>query len=174
MRFALEPKLGMKASLIPCLQDPSARVRRAALLVLAPLPADNSAPLVPDDDLFRALHDSDWEVRALCEAGLGTRGFTIEQIEYARKLSSPKVDDRLNLLNDLMYAPDPSPWLKRLGRDPEPAVRAGTLRVGYEARLNFTEWLDTIMTQEPDLTVRRVGQFYRQKAQELKQTSFNR
>ena len=61
--------------------------------------------------------------------------------------------------------PDPEPWLERLSRDPDPAVRAGAARVAVEVaaerRLPVPVWVARLADADPDPTVRRIAGFYR-------------
>lgn len=168
VRFAVG--LELKAEVVPLLNDPSAEVRRAAMSAVGP--AGVGTPAIGAEELFHWLNDPDAEVRLLCEAGLATRGLEPEHIEAGRKLTHPDAGERLSLLTDLQRNRaafrDPGPWLERLSRDPDPAVRAGVARVGYESKLEFTGWLDRL-TADPDGTVRRIAAYHKQRAEELRQ-----
>jgi len=72
------------------------------------------------------------------------------------------------LLLDLRHdddVADPEPWLERLGRDPDPGVRAGAARVAVELaderRVPAPVWVGRLADADPDATVRRVAHFYR-------------
>ena len=67
---------------------------------------------------------------------------------------------------------DPGPWLERLSRDADPAVRAGAARVACESKLAFAGWLDRLAKDDPDGTVRRIVLFHRTRAAELKQVGY--
>lgn len=168
VRFAVG--LGLKADVVPLLNDPAAEVRRAAMAAVGP--AGAGAPVIEAEELFRWLNDPDAEVRLLCEAGLSTRGLEPEQIDAGRKLTHPDASERLKLLTDLQRNRtafrDPGPWLERLSRDADPAVRAGAARVGYESKLEFGGWLDR-MASDSDATVRRIAAYHKQRAEELRQ-----
>lgn len=168
VRFAVG--MGLKTEVVPLLNDPAAEVRRAAMAAVGP--AGAGAPAVDTEELFRWLNDPDAEVRLLCEAALSTRGLDPDHIDAGRKLTHPDASERLKLLTDLQRNRtafrDPGPWLERLSRDPDPAVRAGAARVGYESKLEFGGWLDR-MTSDPDGTVRRIATYHKQRAEELKQ-----
>lgn len=170
IRLAFRPDVSLRTAVVPLLADGSPDVRRAALLAVGP-PSDD-APLADDDALFRLLHDPDADVRDLCESTLIARGATAEQVGLARKLSSPDPTERLGLVLDLSWAGDSvrdaGPWLERLSRDADPAVRIGAARVAYEARLEFVSWADRLASSDPDPTVRRLAGFYRTQAAELK------
>jgi hypothetical protein len=175
VRLAAAPQLGLRAELVPLLNDPAAAVRRAAIAAVGP---GGENPVVDTEELFRWLNDPDDEVRLLCEAALGTRGLEPEQIDAGRKLTHPEASERLTLLVDLQRGRggalrDPGPWLERLSRDPDPAVRAGAARVACESRLAFVGWLDQL-TADPDPTVRQIAGFHRQRAEQLRQVGFDR
>ena len=162
--LTLLPAIGLKMEAAPRLDDPDAGVRRAAMLVVGPT-AEDGPPIVDDESLFKYLHDADAEVRDLCASALRSRGLDDEQVALATKLASPDPSDRLRLLLDLRSAGeavrDPGPWLERLSRDADPAVRAGAVRVGYETRLAFAGWADKMAVADPDPTVRRLAGYYR-------------
>ncbi len=162
--------LGLKADVVPLLNDPVAEVRRAAMAAVGP--AGAGTPAVETEDLFRWLNDPDAEVRMVCEAALFTRGLDADHIDAGRKLTHPDASERLTLLLDLQRNRtfgDPGPWLERLSRDPDPAVRAGAARVGYESQLEFGGWLDRL-TSDTDGTVRRIAAYHKQRAEEVRQT----
>lgn len=169
MRFAVG--LGLKNEVVPLLNDPAAEVRRAAMAAVGP--AGVGTPAIETEELFRWLNDPDAEVRLVCEAALFTRGLDADHIDAGRKITHPDASERLTLLLDLQRNRtsfrDPGPWLERLSRDPDPAVRAGAARVGYESKLEFGGWLDR-MTGDPDGTVRRIAAFHKQRAEEIRQT----
>ncbi len=168
VRFAVG--LGLKAEVVPLLNDPAAEVRRAAMAAVGP--AGAGIPAVETEELFRWLNDPDAEVRLVCEAALVTRGLDPDHIDAGRKLTHPDANVRLTLLTDLQRNRtafrDPSPWLERLSRDSDPAIRAGAARVGYESKLEFGGWLDR-MTSDADGTVRRIAAYHRQRAEEIRQ-----
>lgn len=176
VRLALRPEIGGRADVVPLLNDPNAEVRRAAMLAVGP--ADESvAAVIDDESLFRWLHDPDAEVRDLCRTALRTRGLDAEQVLLARQLTHPDPGERLKLLLDLQIAGeairDPGPWLERLSRDPDPAVRLGAARVGYECRLTFAGWMDRLADQDTDPTVRRWAGYYRKQAIAIRQAGFS-
>ncbi len=173
VRLALRPEVRMLTEVVPLLDDPTPEVRRAAMLAVGP-PIEDGQPVIEDEALFRWLHDSDPDVRELCETSLRARGLSEEHLDLARKLSNPSPSERLRLLLDLRWpgeaVRDPGPWLERLGRDSDPAVRAGALRVAYECRVSFGAWASRIASTDPDPTVRRLAEYYRGQAQELIRT----
>ncbi len=174
IQLTMRPELNQKMEVVACLQAPEADVRRAAMLAVGP--ASSGSAVIGDEDLFPWLNDADLQVQMLCEAALSTRGLEPEQITAARKLSSPDASERLKLLIDLRSnreaIRDPGPWLERLSRDTDPAVRAGAARVAYECKLSFASWLDRLAKDDPDGTVRQIVQFHRNQAAELKQANY--
>ena len=56
---------------------------------------------------------------------------------------------------------EPGPWLERLSRDGDPAVRAGAARVACERKLPFANWVRRLAMEDPDAGVRRVAGFHR-------------
>ena len=158
IRLAVHPKLQLQGDLVPLLKDTDAGVRRAAMTILGP--AGSGEAIVGTEELFPWLHDDDDGVRLVCEAALGTRGLEPEQIEAGRKMTHPDASERLAVLEDLRRFRDPGPWLERLSRDADPAVRAGAARVGFECRLSFAPWLETL-ANDGDATVRRIVAFHR-------------
>jgi HEAT repeat protein len=166
VRLAMHPEVRMRADLVPLLSAPEPEVRRAALFAIGP--ATDADPVVGDEELFRWLHDPDAGVRKVCYDALVSRGRTEPEIAMGRRLTNPDPGERLRLLLDLRYdddVPDPEPWLERLGRDPEPAVRAGAARVAVEVaadrRLSVPVWVGRLADADPDPTVRRVAGYFR-------------
>jgi len=175
VRLAMRPDMEMRGEIVSVLGDPEAEVRRAAMLAVGP--HDDQTPVViADDELFRYLHDPDWDVRQMCETALTTRGLEPEQIACARLLTHPDASERLRLLVTLMHSRqtirDPGPWLERLSRDSEPAVRAGAARVACDCRLAFTTWVDRLAKTDPDATVRQIAGFHRNRASDIREASF--
>lgn len=165
-RHALHPKVNARADLVPLLSDADTGVRRAALLAVGPA-ADDGSEVVGTEELFRGLHDGDAGVRDLTALALQSRGLSLSQVSLARQLAHPNPAERLALLSDLgteESVKDAGPWLERLSRDADPAVRLGAARVAFEMGLQFTGWLDPLERTDPDATVRRWAAYYRQQA----------
>ena len=166
IRLAMHPTVKMRADLVPLLSAPEAEVRRAALFAVGPATDDD--PVLGDEELFRWLHDADDGVRKVCYDALVSRGRSEPEIALGRRLAHPDPAERLKLLLDLRYdddVADPEPWLERLGRDPDPAVRAGAARVAVEVAAERQQptpvWVGRLADADPYLTVRRVAGFYR-------------
>ncbi len=156
----------MRADLLPLLGDPEAEVRRAALVAVAS--GTDGDLVIADEDLFRWLHDPDTGVRKVCHECLVSRERSETEIALGRRLTDPDPGERLKLLLDLRYdndLADPEPWLERLSRDIEPAVRAGAARVAAELTTNrrqsCPQWVTRVADADPDPTVRRVAHYFR-------------
>jgi HEAT repeat protein len=165
-RLAIHPDVKMRAEVVPLLSAPEAEVRRAALFA-ASLVTDGDQVL-GDEELFRWLHDPDEGVRRVCRDALVGRDRSETDISLGRRLTDPDPLERLKLLLDLRYdddVADPDPWLERLSRDPEPAVRAGAARVAVEVtserKLACPVWVHRVADADSDPTVRRVATFFR-------------
>jgi hypothetical protein len=158
-RLAMLPGVQLQQAVVVLLDDPDAGVRQAAMTVVGP------GRTVETEDLFRHLNDTDPTVRLLCEASLSSRGLDTDQIEAGRQLTSTDVNDRLQLITRLHRNRksaefDIGPWLERLSRDAEPAVRAAAARVGFDSSLAFAPWLDHL-ANDPDATVRQIVAFHK-------------
>jgi hypothetical protein len=166
VRLTLHPEIKMRREAVALLADSAAEVRAAALVATA-MPGDGE-PLIGDEDLFRWLHDPDEQVRVICHGALVSRDRTEAEIALGRRLTHPDPRERLMLLLDLRHddeLADPEPWLERLSRDLEPAVRAGAVRTAVEIRgerrLGYPAWVGRVAEADPDPTVRRVAAYFR-------------
>ena len=54
---------------------------------------------------------------------------------------------------------EPGPWLERLSRDTDPAIRAGAARVACERKLPFATWVKRLAKEDPDAGVRQIAEF---------------
>jgi hypothetical protein len=164
---ALAAKLAVRVKIVervlPLLDDADGEVRAAALAAIGA--AGDAAP-IGDEELFRWMNDRDAKVRTICEAVLESRGRTADEIDLGRRLTHPTASERLKLLVDLARETerDIGPWLERLARDAEPAVRAGAVRVACERKLKFADWTDDLAKNDPDATVRQVANYHRRNA----------
>jgi hypothetical protein len=165
-RLAMHPDIKLRAELVPLLAAVEPEVRGAALFGCAE--ASDGEPLVGDEDLFRWLHDADPGVRKICRDALVARDRSEGEIALGRRLTHPDPAERLKLLLDLRYddeVADPEPWLERLSRDAEPAVRAGAARVAAEVaaarNVSSPAWVGRIADADAHPTVRFVAAHYR-------------
>jgi HEAT repeats len=167
--LASRGELNLLPNVVALLDDPDARVRRAALLALGPIregPNGMEKPLVEADQLLRYLHDPDPEVRRLCEMMLiKSRGLSERVVNYGRQLTHPDPMERLKLLLNLADEDDVDHrvWLQRLSEDPDSAVRAGAARVAAERQIDFADQLDRMMQSDSDGTVRKIAGYYRKR-----------
>jgi hypothetical protein len=166
VQIALHPDVKMRADLLPLLSANEAEVRRAALFAVASV--TDGEQVIGDEDLFHWLHDPDETVRKVCHDALVSRDRSETEISLGRRLTDPDPLERLKLLLDLRYdddVADPDPWLERLSRDPEPAVRAGAARIAVEVavgrRLSCPGWVTRVADADADATVRRIATFFR-------------
>jgi hypothetical protein len=161
---AMRPEVDALALIVPLIADPDVAVRRVAVLALGPV-RDGGKTVLGDDELLRCLHDPDAEVREFCEMGLRSRGRTPRDIRLGRRYTAPDAAERQKLLIDLADEDDldVTVWLERLTADPDPAVRAGAARVAFARRADLQDRLGQMSKSDPDGTVRRIAEFYRQK-----------
>ena len=160
---ALRPEVDAVPVIAPLLTDSVPEVRRAAILALGPIRDGRAA--VADDELLKCLHDTDAEVRQLCEMSLRSRGRSPRDIRLGRRYTAPDPAERQKLLLDLADEEelDVGVWLDRLTADADPAVRAGVARLAYTRNIDLGSRLDQLSRTDPDPTVRRVANFYRLK-----------
>lgn len=150
--------------ILPAMNDPSADVRRVAILALGPI-RDQVAPVITDDELLYWLHDKDNEVRRLCEMSLRGRGRTPRDIYLGRLYTSPDANTRQKLLIELAEEEELNiaVWLERLTNDKDPAVRAGAIRVAADRQTDLISRLTQMGKTDPDATVRRIAAYYSNK-----------
>jgi hypothetical protein len=135
-------------------------VRQAALVTLGP---PEAAPAVSTDDLLRSLHDSDADVRRLCETALRSRSLSDRDILMGRLVTSPQATARLQVFKKLREAADlePGVWLRRLSHDPAPAVRAAAVRASFDyPNVDMAERLAQMAQSDPSETVRQLAEHY--------------
>lgn len=158
VRLASRPELHLMEQVASLLHDPDAGVRRSAMLVVGP-----AQDAVCTDELLRSLHDSDSEMRQLCEAVLRSRGLSAEHIRRGRLLTDARPGVRLQVLDGLCSVSDLEPgiWLRHLSHDPEPAVRAAAVRTAAEQTLDsITDRIEQISRDDPSDTVRQMARYY--------------
>jgi hypothetical protein len=158
-RMAANKALNLLPQVAPLLDDPSPLVRQVAMLVVGP-----AQEAVSTDDLLRSLHDTDEDVRHLCEAALRDwRGLRNEDVALARLFSDSRPGVRLQVLESLRRASDlePGVWLRRLSHDPVPAVRAAAIRASREQlHVDLSDRLSQMAQSDPSPTVRQLAQYY--------------
>jgi hypothetical protein len=154
----MTPKIDA-AEQVPSLhRDADAGVRRSALLAVCSV-----RELVADEDLLPLLHDSDSEVRQLCEAIRLGRGLRKRDLTMGRLITDCQFLKRLEILNYLGRDDqiDPQAWLERLSQNSVPAVRAATLRVAFDSEcvpgIDFSERAQQMASSDPDGTVRQIA-----------------
>lgn len=157
LRLALQPQIDLRGDVVPLLQDPSAEIRRAAMVVLGP-----ETNVIATDDLLRWLHDPDPDVRHLCESALKGRGLTEEHIKMGKLMTDARVGARLKVLEALRSNSDLEPglWLRRLSHDPSAAVRAAAMRMAVEEARLLGDRLEQMSQDDPDATVRQIARYY--------------
>jgi predicted NUDIX family NTP pyrophosphohydrolase len=163
VRLCLQPGVEMLDQVVGLLRDPSAEVRRAAVLAVGP--ADQVAR---DDMLLPGLHDADEEVRKLTEVALTGRGLSPAQLDLARLLTHPAPSERLHVLDrirDMLEGGpgelDPGAWLRRLSHDPSPAVRAAALRMmTQQSVIDLGDRVDQMARGDPSPTVTQLARYY--------------
>ncbi len=140
------------------LGDESPLVRRAALVAVA-----EARDIVHDDQLLPCLHDTDPEIRRLCEQVLIARGLRREYIELGRLLTDAKPSKRLQVLDRLRESTelDPGLWLRRLSHDPSPSVRVAAIRaMTQQSFVDLSERIDDMARNDATPTVRQLARYY--------------
>ncbi|MFM8271823.1 MAG: hypothetical protein ACKODX_05755 [Gemmata sp.] len=165
VRLAIHPDIRLRTEVVPLLAAREPEVRGASLFAVTAGPDGDQ--LLADDELFRWLHDPDAGVRKVCHDALVSRDRTDAEISLGQRLSHPDPTERLKLLLDLRYdeVADPEPWLERLSRDVEPAVRAGAARVMVEVATGRKQpcpaWVARVSDADAHPTVRFIAGYYR-------------
>jgi HEAT repeat protein len=157
-QLASRRELNLLTLVPPLLDDPEPAVRHAAMLTVGPYP-----DAIATDDLLRSLHDTDDDVRQLCEAALRNRGLKNEDVALGRLISDDRPGVRLQVLEKLLLASDLEPgiWLRRLSHDPSPAVRAAAIRAaGDHRQVDFSDRLIQMAQNDPSPTVRQLARYY--------------
>ncbi len=166
VQLALLPQFRLLEQVVPLLHDPSAEVRRAAMLAVGPArdDADGKHELVHADDLLPWLHDPDTEVRRLCEDALLSRGLKGGHIKLGRLLTDPRTLTRMQVLDHLPRAADldAGTWLRQMTHDTSPAVRIAAVRaaVAEYPQVNLSDRVDQMVENDPSPTVRDLARFY--------------
>jgi hypothetical protein len=151
-------------AVLPLLKDSAPEVRRAAMLAVGPAPVEGE-PLIETEKLLPWLHDPDAGVRRNCEIALATRGLSPVEIRLSRQITDQNPVERLKLLLQLPEDEEfrIDPWLERLSRDRDSAVRVGAARVALERGLDFEDRLREMLQSDPDPSVRKILEHYGRK-----------
>lgn len=140
------------------LNDESTHVRRATLIAVGP-----ARDAAHDDQLLPYLHDSDAQVRRLCEQALIARGLRPEYLELGRLLTDPDPAQRLQVLDRLRESTelDTGLWLRRLSHDASPSIRVAAIRaMSQQSFVDLSDRIDQIAREDGSPTVRQLAQFY--------------
>jgi hypothetical protein len=158
VHLALYPALNLLNEVAPLLRDPSVEVRRAVVLAIGA-----SRRAISDENLALALHDSDAEVRRLCEKALRGRGLTQRHIQLARLITDGRPTTRLQVLDYLQADSDLDVglWLRLLTMDPAEAVRLAAIRTAAEQEITeLNDRLDEMAKSDPSPTVAQWARYY--------------
>src|SRR5206468_2245706 len=115
VQLSLHSEMDLMEQLAASLNDPAVEVRRAVIRAVGP--AKN---VVIDDVLLPSLHDSDPEVRHLCELALEEyRQRTPQQVWLGFLLTAPDPAVRVHVVEHLRVVAevDPSVWVTRISQD---------------------------------------------------------
>lgn len=156
-RLAVHPRVGLARDVAPLLDDPAPEVRQMAMAAVG-----NAPDAIATDDLLRSLHDTDADVRRLCEVALRGRGLRPEDVLMGRLVTDASPAVRMQIFSRLPQTGlEPGVWLRRLSQDPSPAVRASAVRASADyAQLDFSDRLEQIAREDPSPTVRQLAQHY--------------
>jgi HEAT repeat protein len=151
--MALNPNLELAKPASALLSDPAPEVRRAAMLAVGVV-----KDAVMTDDLLNWLHDSDGEVRRLCELELRGRGLQDDQVRLGRLITDPSPRKRLEVLNYLYpntgAGLDAGVWLRHLSHDPAPEVRFAAIRaVNEDGLAELNDRIDQMARNDPSPTI---------------------
>ena len=158
LHFARDPEADLAVELVQALSDPAPEVRRSAMLI-----AGLMESAIPTDDLVHWLHDSDQEVRRVCEKALRARGLQDESLLLGRVITDAQASNRLQIFSLIKRSADiePGVWLRRLSHDSSPAVRAAAIRAAAEqTQVNLADRIQQMAQNDPCPTVRQLAEFY--------------
>jgi HEAT repeat protein len=158
VRLTLYPSLNLLDEVAPLLRDPDACVRRAAILAVG-----NSRQAISDENLALALHDSDADVRRLCEKALRGRGLTTRHIQLARLITDTRAATRMQVLFYLQADADldVAQWLRLLSHDRAEAVRAAAIRSAAEQEIaELNGRIEEMAQRDPSPTVCQLAGYY--------------
>ena len=158
VHLAMRPWFDLGSAVVILLDDSEPEVRRAAMLAVG-----TSEAAISTDELLHWLHDSDREVRQLCEKALKSRGLQDGHLRLGRVISDARPAARLEVFELLKGTEDldPGVWLRRLSHDPSPALRAAAIRAAAEQRVSsLADRLQQMAQNDPSPTIRQLAQFY--------------
>jgi hypothetical protein len=162
IRLAAAPQVALLEKVTPILHglasEPAAEVRITALLVLG-----GHEELLPTDELLPFLHDSNAEVRGVCEQALRSRGLLAGHVQLARQMADPQpvVRARVPALVHEFPDLDAQLWLDKLSRDQSPAVRAAVLRAAGESKeWRLADRMREMSKSDPSPTIRQIARHY--------------
>lgn len=160
-KIAVLPEFELQSSVVNLLKDQNPNIRQAAIIALAAPEA--GAKYLSEEELFPFLSDVSESVCLSAQKALQQRGLNAQQISLGRRFAHQNAQERIKLLDELMESEivkDLSPWLMRLSKDADPAIRAGVARVAFESRTTG-QWLDDLADRDNDLLVRQIASYYR-------------
>lgn len=165
IQLAIQPETGMVDLTVQALQDPSVQVRKSAMLACAP-----ALESISVDVLLPSLHDTDSEIRSLCETALGARGLRPEHIKLGKLITDSNPAKRLEVLDYMLEDPelDQSVWLRKLSHDPSAAVRVGALRaMAAQTTVDMSDRIDQMSRTDPSKTVVELASYYQKMARKV-------
>ena len=122
------------------------------------------------DVLLPSLHDTDSEIRSLCETALGARGLRPEHIKLGKLITDSNPARRLEVLDYMLEDPelDQSVWLRKLSHDPSAAVRVGALRaMAAQTNVDMSDRIDQMSRTDPSKTVVELASYYQKMARKV-------
>jgi hypothetical protein len=161
VELALRSGMDLQKSLVTLLNDAAPEVRR---LVVPAVGSSKNA--METEDLLRWLHDSDGEVRRLCELALRrNRGLSQEEIHLGKLITDSSARVRLQVLDYLGSRRDsglcPGAWLRHLSHDAAPEVRFAAIRAIKEQDVGeLNDRIDQMARNDPSPTVCEFAQRY--------------
>jgi hypothetical protein len=163
VQLAMLPGVDLKKEIVPLLEDGAPEVRRAAMLAIGHLYGDQQPEVIATEDLLRWLHDTDDDVRRICEAALRGRGLQDEHLRIGRLVTDTRATVRLQVLDSIRSNPDLEPgiWLRTLTHDPAPEVRIAAVRAAAEyGTVDLSDRIDQMARSDPSPTVCQLARYY--------------
>lgn len=137
------------------LDDPSPRIRRATVLVLADRPS-----VLPTERLLPLLNDRNYDVRTTVRIALQSRGVSQPEISLAAMVFSPMTLAREQAARHIAMSTfvDRVAWLKQLTDDEEASVRSEAARaLAYVGTPPAIKELQRLAQEDSDESVRRLA-----------------